>query len=448
MLYVVHCVDTEGPLRETLEATFERLQAIFGLDLEPTPETLRKLQERHLDVGSAELAERIAKTIDPRNLGYLDSWDRIAAMLDRLDSPEVRLALPDSEGGGWRVNWHCLAHHGFDPARNPRGRELGVHSVFDWYRARYGDRRLGDAIHWHFHPIPRTRQANHSATHHLTDPAIFEIISRRILERHWFPCVSRPGFHAERPDSHWFLEQWMPFDMANNNTDQEIHEADLAHGRFGDWRHAPKDWVVHHPHHDDYQRPGNCRRAIARCLYLGGRFNCLTQAEVEAAFRMAREGPTVMAFTNHDYRDIVPDVREAQAMIASAAARFPDVSWRHADAAEAMRAALGLGDGPPIQVGLNVEALANGTHRVDIGLDSPPFGPQPWFCYALRDGGVWHDNLDGNGATNRWSYILDEQTARLGEIARIGIGVNAPNGRTTVTTLDTVTGRRRTEHHN
>ena len=41
-VYVVHCVDTEGPLHESVEATFERLKAIFGIDLEPSVALLRQ----------------------------------------------------------------------------------------------------------------------------------------------------------------------------------------------------------------------------------------------------------------------------------------------------------------------------------------------------------------------------------------------------------------------
>ena len=44
ILHVVHCVDTEGPLNETLEATFERLKHIYHIDLEPSEGTLKKLQ--------------------------------------------------------------------------------------------------------------------------------------------------------------------------------------------------------------------------------------------------------------------------------------------------------------------------------------------------------------------------------------------------------------------
>ena len=39
-VYVVHCVDTEGPLNETLEATFERLKHIYHLDLKPSEQLI------------------------------------------------------------------------------------------------------------------------------------------------------------------------------------------------------------------------------------------------------------------------------------------------------------------------------------------------------------------------------------------------------------------------
>lgn len=32
IVYVVHCVDTEGPLYESIEVTFELIKNIFNLD--------------------------------------------------------------------------------------------------------------------------------------------------------------------------------------------------------------------------------------------------------------------------------------------------------------------------------------------------------------------------------------------------------------------------------
>jgi hypothetical protein len=46
IVYVVNCIDTEGPLNETIEATFERLNAIFGVELEPTESNLIAIQQK------------------------------------------------------------------------------------------------------------------------------------------------------------------------------------------------------------------------------------------------------------------------------------------------------------------------------------------------------------------------------------------------------------------
>jgi len=448
IVYVVHCVDTEGPLSETLDATFERLKAIYGLNLEPNRQTLEQLQRQRLDVGSPERARAVAETAAPRHLTYLETWDALDAMLDRLDAPAVRMALPDSDGMGWIVNWHCVAHYGFDPALNPRRRHLGVHAIFDHYRQRYGSDNPFNPLHWHFHPVARSRQANHSASAYFTSPVVFEIVSRRILERLWFPCVNRPGFNVERPDSHWFLEQWMPFDIANNNAGESCDQPDVGDGRLGDWRRAPADWVVYHPHHDDYQAPGACRRAIARCLYLGGRFNRITEREVEQAFERARQGPVVMAFFNHDFRDMVPEVQEMQGMLARATRRYPDVRWHHAGAVEAMRGVLGLRPEPHARFDLKIDRHGGVGHRLRVGLDRQPFGPQPWLCYALSDGSVWHDNLDTGLEPRHWHYTFDDQSTPLAEVVSIGLATNTADGRTTVTTLDPATGKQQVAFHN
>lgn len=48
ILHIVHCIDTEGPLDEDLQATFERLKYIFGIHLKPTRENLNLIQLKKL----------------------------------------------------------------------------------------------------------------------------------------------------------------------------------------------------------------------------------------------------------------------------------------------------------------------------------------------------------------------------------------------------------------
>ena len=79
------------------------------------------------------------------------------------------------------------------------------------------------------------RREGHSATHYFAhNPVIFQILARRILDRMWFPCVNRPGFHTTRPDSHWLMEQFIPFDYANQSTDEDY--AARKTYRLAGWR--------------------------------------------------------------------------------------------------------------------------------------------------------------------------------------------------------------------
>ena len=64
VLYVVHCVDTEGPLTETLEATFARIESTFNIVIDPTFENLAKLQNKQIDFGGMEIP--LSKMIAPK----------------------------------------------------------------------------------------------------------------------------------------------------------------------------------------------------------------------------------------------------------------------------------------------------------------------------------------------------------------------------------------------
>ena len=42
IVYIVHCVDTEGPLYESLSAKFERIKEVFNVNIKPTLKNLKK----------------------------------------------------------------------------------------------------------------------------------------------------------------------------------------------------------------------------------------------------------------------------------------------------------------------------------------------------------------------------------------------------------------------
>ena len=151
------------------------------------------------------------------------------------------------------------------------------------------------------------KEAHRCATSYVNSPELYQILCRKIIERNWFPSVYRAGFQSERPDSNWFLEQWIPFDISNmsvENIDELNKNIDFKSGRSGDWRAATKEWKVYHPHHDNYQINGNCRRWIGRALNPLNRIGAMDQLEMEAFKRANDNLPTLLGVASHDFLEI------------------------------------------------------------------------------------------------------------------------------------------------
>ncbi len=436
VVHVVHSIDTEGPLRERLRATFDRLKEIFGIDLPPSRITLERLQRGEIALNGIEA--EVARVFSPALLAYNDSWDKIDAMLRQIMAPDYRRRQVDSFGNGWIYNWFLLDHVGFTD--NPRQRDLGFHNVWDNYTDLIAE--LGtpeDGVHFHYHPVSFNLRANSYARHYsASGPFLFEILARKIIDRLWFPVVFRPGFHTERPDSHLFLEQFIPLDYANQATaEDDSAQRDVTGGRFGDWRRASRTWQPYQPSHDDYQVPGQCRRWIFRCLNVGTRLRLLTQADVDQAFIEARAGqPVAMAFTHHDFRDMRPDIDHVQAMLADAAKRFPDVPYRHAEARAAARAVLGQDAGQPLHLDCRIEG-----NRLDVIADRPTFGPQPFLALRTREGRYFHDCFDIHQPFGHWSYVFDEHSFPLEALSHVGVASADGGFNVAVKRLDCQTGR-------
>mgnify|MGYP001597029744 FL=1 len=443
LVLIVHAIDTEGPLREPLHATFERLEHLFGVTgLPKTLKTLQLLKGRKVPLGGKE--EKVAELLSRHSLDYNKTWREVDAMLSRIMRRKFRMSFPDSYGGGWVYNWHCLDHVGFKT--NERGRDLGVHRVFDHYRAILKKQKDSpDAIHYHFHYISTYREAHRCATSLLNSaPEFLDVLCRRIIERQWFPKAARAGFQTERPDSHWFLEQWIPYDLTSmaqdDNRELELL-TDFRKGRSGNWRKAPSDWSIYHPSHDDYQTPGNCRRFIGRALNPLNRVGSLTRREVEKAFRRADKGlPTLMGVAGHDFRDVGREVDYVRSLIREVSPKYPRVKFKYAEEVEAFRRATGAPE--RMQEPLKLEVKLNRAPKGDVpNLDimarrGRVFGPQPFLAIETKSGRFIHDNLDFGEREGVWHYAFHSDTLPLSDVRRIGIAANDTYGNTSLAVLN------------
>ena len=81
-VYVVHCIDSEGPLYEEPTVPFEQIRNIFGIEIDPTRENLVKLQKGELDLGGKE--EAVSNLVDVHKITTRGTWEEIQEMLDEI----------------------------------------------------------------------------------------------------------------------------------------------------------------------------------------------------------------------------------------------------------------------------------------------------------------------------------------------------------------------------
>lgn len=433
-VYIVHCVDTEGPLYESLEATFSRLKEIFGVDLEPTRKNLNKIQNREIDLNGKE--DLVADAFADNRISTLGSWTEVDKVLDDLMSESFRNKVVDSENNGWVFNWFCLDHVGFT-GNNPRRRDAGFGNIYEHYLTKIKENHCEkkDLLQFLYHPLPFNGHYNYCGTSYINSNNLFEIMCRRLIDKQAFPASYRAGMEAERPDAHWFLEQWIPFDYSNDSYEREnsSRQPDLRDGRYGDWRHASMKWRPYHPSHDDYQEEGYCHRWITRCISLDSRVAKLETQDVKEAFEQADRGETaILSFANHDFRDMHKEVENAMYMIKSTADKYPDVKYHFVDAIEAMKKTEGLeAAAPEFNVKLAKDQDNDACELVVMARNSI-FGTQPFLAIKTITGQYFWDNWDYGLQKGKWTYVFDDKTLHFNTIDTIAFASNNDEGKTEI----------------
>lgn len=435
-VYVVHCIDTEGPLYESLEATFQRAKEIFNIDLEPTAENLIKLQNKEIDCNGQE--ELVADAFSEKRIRTLGSWDQIDAMLDDVMSDQFRNNKVDSDGNGWIYNWFCLDHVGFW-GNNPRHRDVGYGNVYNHYYSLLKRKKQleKDSLQFHYHALPFNGNYNYAGTAYVGSNNLFTILARKIIDNHFFPSVYRAGMEAERPDAHWFLEQWIPFDFSCNSyvKDNLLRQPDLRNGRYGDWRRATLHWHPYHPSYDDYQVAGNCKRWISRCLSVDSRLVGLTISDVKQAFEESEENhPTILSFSSHDFRSLRNEVLGCVKMIEEVTKLFPEVKVHYVTALDAMRKAEKIAYSKcDLQAKLE---MYNDMAVLNVCVEKLSFGVQPFLAIKTTSGQYFWDNFDFGEYKTEWSYTFDDKTLNIYSVDTIGIAINSIFGITEIIILD------------
>ena len=183
---------------------------------------------------------------------------------------------------------------------------------------------------------------------------------------------------------------------------------------------------------DDYQVPGECRRWIARCLNVGTRYRVIREEDVRQAFEEAAAGkPVILSITNHDFRDMAPDVDGFRKLLETVARDFPQVPFFYSEALGAMRSALDIVPQPPCELECTIETVNDSAAVLTVSSKTPTFGPQPWLALKTSGGKYHFDNFDIDIPFHRWQYVFDQETFALSSLSAIGVAANNAYGTTT-----------------
>ncbi len=442
IVHIVHHVDTEGPMREPLDELFERIENTLGhaLKLEPTKENLLKLQSLEFVFINNEINQLLKKLIDPKLLSFKNNWDEVDEMLNRILIPSYRNKFKDSFGKGWIYNWHLLDHVGFET--NPRYRILGYGAIFNLYNDKLKNLKIEeDSLQWHFHPIPFNKAAHTSAISYMNSAhELQQVMCRRLIDSNWFPVVNRAGFHTVRPDSNWWLEQWLPFDASNqamNNDNTGFN--DNINGRFGDWRGAPDDWSLYNPDYNDWRKKGNMNRTIARCLNMNTRFRNIDGKELQKAFNLANSSgkDVYVGITNHDFREMSIEMVSFYEVLKQVASENKTVDYSFSDTITAFRKCIGFSNEEISKYKINFDIeLRNNTLNVSIN-NGDLFGPQPFIGILTKDGRYLTDNFNfGEIGNKQFYYTFDFLTVPIQNVKTIAVASNDKYGNSCIKRID------------
>ena len=233
---------------------------------------------------------------DPNNRELLKDWNKLNPAMDKLFSTKFREKYKDSLGNYFKIGWFFLTWSGFNT--NPRKRDFGYHKIRDHYKDRWGKliEFYGDEECWHYHHPPKSGVGNEWSDDWESSDEYKNIISRQIIERSWFPICFRAGGTIMDSNLSQWVDKWFPFDYSNR--------APLRFPEM-DWSDGVNSWQPYTPDPVYFKEEGNGRRHMARCMDLLTGTSVLSDDDILQAFEEASSnGKAIISVFDHDYRDI------------------------------------------------------------------------------------------------------------------------------------------------
>lgn len=267
---------------------------------------------------------------DPANSEILKNWQAVDQAMDKLFKENFRNKFTDSFNGNLKLGWFFLTWSGFNNKLNPRKRDLGYHKVLDHYRSRWGKliQAFGDEECWHYHHPPKSGVANEWSADWNSSQEYKNIISRQIIERDWFPlCFRAGGTIMDKNLSQW-VDKWFPFDYSNRAP------LDVS---VMDWSDGIDEWKAYNPDPEFFKKEGSGKRYLARTMDLDTSIYKAGESDIEKAFNeAANRGYSILSTFDHDYRDIEHRFIEFMSIFENVSKKHPNIKWKYSSPSNAI----------------------------------------------------------------------------------------------------------------
>lgn len=310
----------------------------------------------------------------------IGTWKGIdQQFLTPVFSKQFRYSHPDSDGNPAVFTWFMLNWVGF--RTNPIIHDLGYHKVYDHYVKNWGKqlKKYGDEIAWHYHHPSLSGIGNEWGVNWFDNKEYENLLCRMLIDRQFYPKSYRAGGTIEDNDQSNWLEQWVPFDFSSRsdkNVNWEKIEADGS--KLGDilpWRNAPNQWVPYHPSKTDITKPGSMKRYITKSLDIKSNAHNTTYAQILAAFKQVAKGQSqILSLFEHDFRDRSAEMIQIMQWI-DQASKATKVSFNYVSAAQAVQQLQKLSTKNKLK--LSISKLKD---KLVIKSNQPLFNNQPYLA--------------------------------------------------------------------
>ena len=166
-------------------------------------------------------------------------------------------------------------------------------------------------------------------------------------------------------------------------------------------------------------------------MNLGARSAVLDQEEVNKAFADIKKGKkAILAFTNHDYRNMIPDIDHTYKMLVKASKKFR-VKFKHFDAREAFRKGMKIKKKGKLKFKIKIK-----NNFIELTSSHETFGSQPFLAIQGINKKFYHENFSIIKPYKKWHYYFDDHSLRPEQIRYFGFASNDDYGNTTIVKID------------